>query len=126
MLRRAGIVIFLLLVSINICGCMVKATDGKGGGTFWGSAKIIRRVDISLPQSIQAVRDTLGALDLEITKEDIGNSEVQFMSKYTDGRTIWIEVRKLGESKSYIGVRVGMVSDEAAATAILDAIQEHL
>jgi hypothetical protein len=105
---------------------MVKASDSKGGGTFWGSAKIIRRVDASLQESIQAVRVALESLEFEITKEATANNEAQFITNYTDGKTAWIEVRRIDESKSYIGVRVGMVSDENAAVTILDAVEEQL
>ncbi|MCX5703526.1 MAG: DUF3568 family protein [Candidatus Omnitrophica bacterium] len=51
----------------------------------------------------------------------------QIMSKYTDGKTIWIDVRRVTESSSEIRVRVGAVKgDKEAADKILKRILRYL
>ena len=126
MIRRIIEAGSLVLMLVAMQGCAVKASEAPRGGTFWGSEKMIRRVDVGFDSTVEAVRAGLESLALDITKESIVDNAAQFRSNYTDGKTMWIEVRKLSESKSYIGVRVGMITDEEASKNILDTIQEYL
>ncbi len=49
------------------------------------------------------------------------------MSKYSDGKTIWVDIRRITEASSKIEVRVGAVSgDKAAADRILKRIERYL
>jgi hypothetical protein len=49
------------------------------------------------------------------------------MSKYTDGKTIWIDVRRISDRSSKVEVRVGAVEgDKEAADKIIKRIQRYL
>ena len=51
---------------------------------------------------------------------------MQIKGKYTDGKTIWVDIRPVTPSVTKIDVRVGAVSDKEAARIVLDEIKEHL
>ena len=63
---------------------------------------------------------------LEITKETIKEDVIQVMGNYTDGRTIWIDIRPLTETSSRIELRVGAKGDKEAAKKILNKIKRYL
>lgn len=129
MLKRTlaiGLTGFLLM---NICGCVALLAGGAaGGGTaIWLSEKLTQQVDAPFERSLAAVKSALAALKLDITKETLTASNAQIMSKYTDGKTIWIDIHRVTASSSKIEVRVGAVSpDKQAAEKILKQITRRL
>jgi hypothetical protein len=66
-------------------------------------------------------------MSLEITKESREAQVTQVRSKYTDGKEIWIDIRKVSDNSTKVEVRVGAVSpDKEASDKILKSIQSHL
>jgi len=60
-------------------------------------------------------------------KETIDPNSAQIMSKYTDGKTIWVDVHRLSDSRSKIEVRVGAVNgDKEAENKIFKRIISYL
>ena len=129
MLKKIGVIVFAGLLSINMCGCLLLLAGGVGGaGTaVWLSGKLTQEVKASYEQTVNAAVNALKSLDLEITKEAKEANVTQIKSRYSDGKEIWIDVRKITENSSKIEVRVGGVSsDKAAADKILKRIQKYL
>ena len=51
----------------------------------------------------------------------------QLRSEYTDGKEIWIDIRRVTENSTKVDVRVGAVNpDKDAADKILKKIQSYL
>jgi hypothetical protein len=66
-------------------------------------------------------------MNLEVKKKTVSQKVAQLKSQYTDGKEIWIDVRRINDSTSRIDVRVGAVkSDKDAAVVILKAITDRL
>jgi len=62
-----------------------------------------------------------------VRKEAKEADVTQLRSKYSDGREIWIDIRKVTGDSTKVEVRVGGVSpDKAAADKILKKIQSYL
>jgi len=117
--------IFLL----SICGCMaILAGGAAGGGTaVWLSGKLTQEFNATYERTIDAARSALRSLRLDVTKETKEENVTQLKSKYTDGKEIWIDVRKVADNSTKVEVRVGAVNpDKEAAAKILKRIQRYL
>ncbi len=129
MLKRTLIFVISSFLLLNIYGCFALLAGGAaGGGTaMWLSEKLTQQVNAPFERAVTASKSTLASLKLEVTKETVENGNAQIMSKYTDGKTIWIDVHRITPSSSKIEVRVGTVSgDKEAAEKILKGINQRI
>ena len=113
----------------NLYGCFVLLGGAAGGaGTAaWLSGKLTQQVDAPYDTAINAVKSALKSLNLEMTKETREEAVAQIMGKYTDGKTIWIDIHKVSANSSKIEVRVGAVgSNKAEASEIMNRINRYL
>ena len=92
----------------------------------WFSGKLTQEVNASSEEALKAVKSSLKSLRLNVTKETIEEDMIQVKSNYTDGKTIWIDIRTISQSVSQISVRVGAASDKEAARKILNRILKYL
>jgi len=130
MFKNIMIVFFLVLLCLNISGCVPLLVAGGvvgGVGTqTWISGILVQDLDAPFEKTIQATESALGALNLGITSEIKKEKIAQFKSKYIDGETIWIDIHRISQSISRVAVRVGAASDQEAAVEILKKIKEYL
>ena len=129
MLRMIMNFIFAIFILLNLSGCVAVLAGAAGGaGTaVWLSEKLTQEVNSPFERTIQAVKFALKSLRLEVTKETVEQDIAQIMSKYTDGKTIWIDVRRITEHSSKVEVRVGAInSDKEAADKILKRVLRYL
>ncbi len=123
----AVIVCSMFLISAYGCVALLAGAAGGAGTSVWLSGKLTQEVNAPFEHSIRAARSGLKSLKLAITKETVEKDVAQIMSKYTDGKTIWIDVKRITNTSSKIEVRVGGVSsDKAAADTILKRIRRYL
>ena len=114
---------------LNICGCVALLVGATGGvGTaVWLSGKLSQEFYSPYEQTTHAVENALQALNLKIIKETKAGNITQLKSEYTDGKDIWIDIRKITDSSTRVEVRVGGVkSDKVNAAKILETIQKYL
>ncbi len=129
MMRRLAIFILAGLWLINICGCVavVAGTAGGVGTAAWLSGKLSQEVNASYERTIQAAESALKSMRLEVAKKTVEKNVAQIISKYTDGKKIWIDIHPITLSGSKIDVRVGAVNgDKKAAGKILKRIERYL
>lgn len=128
MLKKMMAFIFLVLLTVNTCGCLLLLAGAAGGGgtAAWLSGKLVQEVNAPFDKTIQATKSGLKSLDLNVAKETRKESVAQIMSNYSDGRTVWIDIHRVSSSSSRVEVRVGAVSDREAASKILDKIMRYL
>jgi len=129
MFKKMATFIFSSLFLANLYGCaalLVGAASGAGTAV-WLSEKLTQEVNAPFDRAIEAAKSALKSLKLEVTKETKEENIAQIMGKYADGKTIWIDIRRITQISSKIDVRVGAVnSDKGAAAKILKAINRHL
>lgn len=128
MTKRIIVFVFAVFLLLNTYGCAALLVGAAGGvGTsVWLSGKLSQEVNISFERAIQATKSALKSLKLQVTKETKEKDVAQIISKYTDAKTIWIDIRRISDSSSKIDVRVGAVSsDKLAADKILKRIQRY-
>jgi hypothetical protein len=119
----------IAVLSVNIYGCATILIGAAGGvGTAaWLSNKLTQEVNAPFERTVKAAKSALKSLKLKIEKETIEPDVAQIISRYTDGKKVWIDVRRVTDSSSKVEVRVGAVSaDKEAEVKILKAIEKHL
>ncbi len=128
MLKKFATVIVAVFLLANIYGCVALLAGAAGGGgtAFWLGGKLSQELNASSDRTFKATKSALKAMRLEITKETIKEDVIQVMGNYTDGRTIWIDIRPHTETSSQIELRVGAKGDKEAAKKILNKIKRYL
>jgi hypothetical protein len=94
---------------------------------MWLSNKLTQEFPVSYEKTVSASRKALQSLNLSIIKEEQTPEVTQLRSENTDGKDIWIDIRKVTEQSTKVEVRVGAVSaDKETASAILKKIQHFI
>jgi galactitol-specific phosphotransferase system IIB component len=129
MFKKVAIFVFSGLLLLNIYGCFALLAGATGGvGTAaWLSGKVSQEFQSSYAQTTDATKAAMRSLRLKTTKETKEEDITQIKSEYTDGKDIWIDIRKITDNSTKVEVRVGGIkSDKAIADKILETIQKYL
>lgn len=128
MIKNLALAMLGVFLVCNIYGCVILAGTAGGVGTaVWLSGKLTQEVNFPFERVVEAAKSGLKSLRLDITKVTVEDKVAQIMGKYSDGKTIWVDVHKITEASSRIEVRVGAVSaDKEAAAKILKQIERYL
>jgi len=129
MFKKITILVFSGFLLINICGCvaLLAGVTGGVGTAVWLSGKLSQEFHASYEQTTNAAKSALESLRLKIIKETKEGNTTQLKSAYTDGKEIWIDIRRITDNSTKVEVRVGGIkSDKTAASNILGAIQRYL
>lgn len=121
------LVVCFFLLNLSGCFMLLAGAAGGAGTAYWLSGKLSQQVDSTFEEALKASQEGLENLRLEVTKMTRESNHAQILSKYTDGKTIWVDVDRLASNSARIEIRVGGVSpDKAAAEKILTSIKQHL
>ncbi len=125
--KIAGAVVSICLLA-NIYGCVAILAGAAGGvGTAtWLSGKLSQQLEAPFERALKAVESALKSLQLEITEKTVKKDVAQVMSKYTNGKTIWVDIHRISRYQSRVEVRVGALGDKEAAELILARIERYL
>ena len=129
MFKKIIIFVFSGVLLFNICGCFLLIAGGVGGaGTAaWLSGKLTQQFNAPYDRSVKATESALKSFNFEIAKEAKETDVTTFRSHYSDGKEIWIDVRRITDISTKVEVRVGAVSaDKEACTKILNRIKSYL
>ena len=129
MFKKLLILFFAVLLLVNMYGCiaLLAGTAAGAGTAVWLSGKLSQEVNVPFERAINAAKSALKSLKLEVTKVTVEQNTAQIMSKYSDGKTVWIDIHRITEASSKIEVRVGAVStNKEAADIILRRIMRYI
>ncbi|MBD3264611.1 MAG: DUF3568 family protein [Candidatus Omnitrophica bacterium] len=128
MLREWRLILFIPFLIMSLSGCLPLLAGAAGGtGTaVWLSGKLTREFDSPFEECIEAVKTALESFDFAVTKETKKEEIAQIKSEYSDGKTIWVDIRKISPNSSRIDVRVGALSDEEAARQIMERVESYI
>jgi hypothetical protein len=128
MLRKSVIFLFIVNLALGLGGCVpvVLVAAGGAGTAAWMSQKVSQEINAPLGRTCEATEYALKSMKYEIVKRAQTRDSAQFTAKYLDGKTIWIDIRKMEDKRSSIEIRVGAVSDKDAARRIMDEITKRL
>jgi hypothetical protein len=128
-MRKFGMLLVsaFLLFSVSGCFLLVAGAAGGGGTAMWLSGKLSQTVNASYDKTVEASQKALKSMGFEAEKISKEDAVAQIKSRYTDGKEIWIDVRRVTEKATKVEVRVGAVNpDKEAADKILKQIQRYL
>ena len=128
MFKKIEVVAFAGLSLIIMSGCvaLVAGAAGGAGTAVWLSGKLSQELKTPYEKAIGAAKSALKSFKFEVTKETREENVKQIKSKYSDGREVWIDVRRINDTLSRVEVRVGLVGDKDAAAQILKQIVYYL
>ena len=129
MFKTMLVFIISIFLFMNLTGCVALLAAGAGGaGTaVWFSNKLTQEVDAPFDRTVSAAESALKSLRFPVKKKTVEQNVAQIISEYSDGKTIWVDIRRITEGSSKIDVRVGAIqSDKAAASKILNKIRRYL
>ena len=128
MLRVAVIILSLTMMAASLSGCwfLVGSAAGGAGTVFWLSGKLSSEMSSPYDRVIEATKRALSSLDMRLEKETYKEDVSQIMSKYADGKTVWIDIRPVTASTTKVEVRVGAAGDKAASSKIMERIKRYL
>lgn len=128
MTKKIFLVFMLLLLIVSVSGCffLIGGAAGGAGAAVWLSGKLSYEVNAPFERTVEAAKDALESFKFKIEKETTTHEVAQLISKYSDGRQIWIDVHRAAPDKSRVEVRVGAAGDKGASQQILERIQRYL
>ncbi|MFA5157003.1 MAG: DUF3568 family protein [Candidatus Omnitrophota bacterium] len=129
MVTKIAAFVFSGILFLNLYGCVavVAGTAGGAGTSIWLSGKLTQEFHAPYDRTVSAAEDALASLRLELMKSTREENITQLKSKYTDGKEIWIDIRKITMDSTKVEVRVGAVHpDKTAADKILKKIKSYL
>ena len=129
MFKKIAVFIFSGFLLLNICGCFLLLAGAVGGvgTTVWLSGKLTQQFNATYEQTIKATESALRSFNFGIAKEAKEANVTTFRSHYTDGKEIWIDVRRVTDASTKVEIRVGGVSAvKEACTKILNRIKSYL
>ena len=129
MFKRFAVLVVSGLLLVNIYGCFALFAGAAGGaGTaVWLSGKLTQEFNAPYDRTIEATNAALKSLNLEVTKQSKEEKITQIKSVYTDGKEIWIDIRKITDNSTKVEVRVGAISpDKDASGKILKTIEKYI
>lgn len=121
------IVLSVVGLTTNLSGCffLVGAAAGGAGTALWVSGKLSVQEDVTYDRVVQATKKALESLDMPIKQETRTDKVTKITSEYTDGSTVWIDLRPVNTKTSRIVIRVGMRGDKEASNRILERIRKY-
>jgi len=127
MFKNVIFAVSLVFLSFGLSGCfaLLAGVAGGTGTAVWLSGKLTQEINKPYDRTVNAVKDAFKSLDLPITKETKSETVAQIMGNYTDGKTIWVDVRRVTDQASRVDVRVGASGDKAAEQKLMDKIVER-
>lgn len=128
MLRKLSLFACAVSVLLSLSGCvaLVAGAAGGAGTAVWLSGKLTQEVNVSFERSVSAVESALKSLNLTVVKKTTKKDIAQIINRYTDGKTLWVDIRPINVSVTRIDVRVGVTGDEDAARKIMLTIKRYL
>ncbi len=122
--------IFVLVLSLAVfasgCAIMLGAAAGGAGTKLWLSGKLSETFNVPYNKVLEATRQGLKSLDMDIKKETMNSEVVQVISEYKDGSKVWIDIRPVSTTSSKIEIRVGVWGDKSVSSAILKQINRKI
>jgi len=120
----------LLGWSLTALGCtalLLGAGAGAGvAGATYVMGKLEDEVEVSVTKVHHAAVAALKSLDLPVDKNRRDKLSAEIESETADQKKIWISIHSLGQTRSKISIRVGLIGDEVRSRRILEAMRQRL
>lgn len=128
MFRKFCVVVCAVALSAALAGCatLVIGAVGGAGTAFWLSGKLSDTIDAPRDKVVEATKEALKSLKMDIRKEAVAKDVTQIISAYKDGSETWIDIRPVTSKSTKIEIRVGIRGNKIASQEILDRINKNV
>mgnify|MGYP003395171978 CR=1 FL=1 len=129
MLNKILVLVMVVSFLPIVSGCipLIAGAAGGAGTAVWLSGKLTQEFHKPYENTVNAAKQALRSLKLDINKETKQDTVTQLKSNYSDGKEIWMDIHKISEESSRVEVRVGTIgSNKEAASKILKKIEKLL
>ena len=127
--RRLQTIALLCCLLIGLSGCsrkwaLIGATAAAvGGGTYaYIKGNLSRTYNASMAKTWQAAVQAVEELKLTTESKEHDAFTGVIKGKMADGKSFTINLKRLGENSTEVGVRIGTFGDRARSEAIHDKI----
>lgn len=115
-----------LLFGCSACAALVIGAAGGTAGAVYVLGKLQEEVNHLVPTVHQATVEALKDLDLPIRENRGDKLTAHLESEFADDKHVWIDLDAIGDSRTKLTIRVGIIGDEVRSRRILEAIKKHL
>ncbi|MGD8492900.1 MAG: DUF3568 family protein [Desulfobacterales bacterium] len=127
--RRLQTIALLCCFLIGLSGCsrkwaLIGATAAAvGGGTYaYVKGNLSRTYNAAMDKTWQAAVQSVEALKLTTESKEHDAFSGVIKGKMADGKSFTINLKRLGENSTEVGIRIGTFGDRARSEAIHDKI----
>jgi hypothetical protein len=120
MFKKISLLVISTIIAISFSGCVFVAASMRE------SHKAKQNFDLPYTTALEMTKKALISLDLEFEEAIIKPDIAVVKGKYTNKRTMYIEIFRISYNESEISVRVGTsAAGKIDAQKILETIREH-
>lgn len=127
--RVAGWAVWFTLAAF-CSGCVALALVGGAAGGAAGAVYVLGKLTEELNYEVPTVHDAavagLKKLKLKLSEDRADKLSAHMESEFADRAHVWIDLESIGDSRTRVTIRVGLIGDEVRSRKILDAIKQHL
>lgn len=127
---RSLMLMLVAVSSVMTTGCAVALIGvGAGAGTaVYFMGELTETYESDYPAAIRASTDALGAMKIPVVERTGGELKTAIKARRPDGTPVEIDIAKIDERKTEVGVRTGHVGvwDQRVSRQIQDMIRERL
>ena len=125
--RVAGWAVWFTLAAF-CSGCVALVVGAAGGtaGAVYVLGKLTEELNYEVPTVHDATVAGLKKLQLKLSEDRADKLSAHMESEFADRAHVWIDLESIGDSRTRVTIRVGLIGDEVRSRKILDAIKQHL
>jgi hypothetical protein len=128
--KKLSILLSVLLVSGSLAGCVAAVVAGAavaGAGTYtYVKGELKTSVGANIKQTSDATLAALHDYGIVVVSQQLGASTGEINGRRADDTKVVVKLNEVNPGVTEIGVRVGLVGDEATSRNILDKVQSYL
>lgn len=117
-----------LVLTAATSGCIALAVGAAGGaaGITYLKGDMTDKLDGTVAEVHAATLMALEELDMPIHESDLESYAAKIRTRYSDEKTVWIDIETINSASSKITLRVGATGNQRRSLHILDAIKANL
>ena len=127
-LVRSFLVALSLTCAAPAVGCVAAAVGAGAGvaavkykqGTLDGTA------NATVPAAQQATVDAMGRLGLPVTSQRGDSATARVESRYSDGKTVSVDLERKGPGMTEVAIRVGTWGDQSRSEQLMGQINREI
>jgi hypothetical protein len=125
---RLAYLLMVVLLALSDSGCIAVAVGAAGGaaGTAYVMGKVTEELSAPVAKVYEASLAGCRDFDMVILERTSEEKAARVEAEFTDGTRATMEIEELGDKRSRLTIRVGVVGQEQRARELWEATRRHL